>query len=288
MGRLALRTRILLPVLLLVAAMIVVMPSAASASVKTETVTRGAVKAVLTYDVGPGVFNVSGTHLAIMRSGVTALDTDVPEPCNGCGIMPAGSTGGTAKSLQVADLDGDGEPEVLLDIYTGGAHCCVDTWIYRFNGSSYTGTPAEWGDVGYTLKDLDGDGVPELRSADDRFAYAFTSYAESWFPPRVWQFRAGRLSDVTRRYPSLAKADAKRILRIYHGKNRRKLDLRGAVAAYVADQYLLGHGSRGWKLVRSAHRQGLLNGLGRGDPWARGARFDRVLRKFLRHNGYTR
>lgn len=277
----------LLATTVLLAAVAVAAPSAASAATKTETVTKGAVQAVLTYDKGPGLFNVSGTHLKIVRSGVTALDTDVPEPCPGCGTIPAGASGGTAKSLQIADLDGDGEPEVLLDIYTGGAHCCVDTWIYRFTGSSYVGTPAQWGDVGYTLKDLDGDGVPELRSFDDRFAYAFTDFADSWFPPEIWQFRAGKLNNVTRKYPKLIRSDAKRTLRLIRGRARHKRDLRGVVAAYVADQYLLRHGSAGWKVVRSARKQGLLNGLGRGDPWPRGARYATALRKFLRKNGYT-
>lgn len=280
------RTRLLLATVLVFTALGVTWPGVSNASLKTETVTRGAVKAVLTYKVGPGLFNVSGTHLAIVRSGVTVLDTDVPEPCNGCGIMPAGSGGGTAKSLQVADLDGDGEPEVLLDIFTGGAHCCVDTWIYRFTGATYTGTPVQWGDVGYSLKDLDGDGIPELKSLDDRFAYAFTAYAGTWFPPRVWQFRAGTLTNVTRKYPALIKADARKGLREYRSKGGRKLDLRGVIAAYVADEYLLGHGSTGWKLVTSARKHGRLGGLGKGDPWPHGKRFAPALRKFLRRNGY--
>jgi hypothetical protein len=280
------RTRLLLTVPL-IAAMLAVLPAAASAKLKSETASSGPVSAVLTYNVGPGfVFDVTGTHLAITNAGAKLLDIDVPEPCKGCGIAPAGAGGGTAKSLQVADLDGDGQPEVLLDIYTGGAHCCLDTWIYRLSGSSYIGTPAQWGDPGYGLKDLNGDGIPELRSADDRFAYEFTSFAESWLPPMVMQFRAGKLTDVTRRFPGAVRADIKRILRVYNSKNRRKFDLRGAVAAYVADQCLLGHCSTGWKLVRSARRQGLVNGLGKGDPWPRGARYVKALRKFLKHNGY--
>lgn len=270
------------------AALAVAAPAAASAAVKTENASGGDVQAVLTYNVGPGLFNVSGTHLQITRAGANLLSTDVPQACNHCGIVPTGALGPGAKSLQVRDLDGDGEPEVLLDLYSGGAHCCTSTWIYRFTGTSYTGTPVEWGDFAYNLKDLDGDGIPELVTNDDRFAYAFTAYAEDWFPPRVMQYRAGKLSDVTRHFPALARVDAKRALKIYHSKNRRQLDLRGVVAGYVADQYLLGHGSRGWKLVSSARKLGLLNGLGKGDPWPRGARYAPALRKFLKRNGYIR
>ena len=276
------RTRLLIPALALIA---LALPAGASAALKSETATGGAVKAVLTYNQGSQLFDVTGTHLTITRAGVTALDTNVPEPCPGCGIMPAGAGGGTAKSLQVADLDGDGEPEVLLDIFTGGAHCCVDTWIYRFNGTSYTGTPVQWGDVGYTLKDLDGDGVPELRSFDDRFAYVFTAYAGTWFPPQIWQFRAGKLNNVTRNYPKLVRADAKRALRTYR-RSRKNVDTRAVVAGYVADEYLLGHGAAGWKLVRSALKHHRLNGFGRGDAWPRNQRYVTALRKFLRKNGY--
>ena len=279
------RIRLLLATTVLVAAMAIAMPSFASAKQRTETASGGDVNAVLTWNQGSDLFDITGTHITITRAGATLLDTNVPEPCNGCGIMPAGAGGGTAKSLQVADLDGDGEPEVLLDIFTGGAHCCVDTWIYRLTGSTYTGTPAQWGDVGYTLKDLDGDGVPELRSFDDRFAYEFTAYAGTWFPPQIWQFRAGQLNNVTRKYPKIIRADAKRALRFYRRRSRR-VDTRAVLAAYVADEYLLGHGSTGWKVVRSALKHHRLNGFGRGDAWPRNARYVRVLRKFLRKNGY--
>ena len=275
----------LLATTVLFAALAFAAPSAASAKLKTETATGGAVQAVLTYNVKSQlIFDVTDTHLTITRNGATVLDTNVPEPCNGCGVAPAGAGGGSAKSLRIADLDGDGEPEVLLDIYTGGAHCCLDTWIYRFTGSSYTGTPALWGDVGYTLKDLDGDGVPELRSFDDRFAYVFTAYAASWFPPQIWQFRAGVLNNVTRSYPKIVRADAKRALRTY--RHEKKVDVRGVLAGYVADEYLLGHGATGWKLVRSALKHGYLNGFGRGDAWPRNGRYVRSLRKFLRKTGY--
>ncbi len=289
---------------LVAAALVAALPAAASAAVrlktgtaavrlktesaavklKTETAAGGPVSVRLTYKQGPQSFQVSGTHLQIVRAGVTLLDANVSRPCNQCAAVPAGAFGG--RSLRVADLDGDGEPEVLLDLYTGGAHCCSYTWIYRYTGTGYSGKQAIWGDVGYTLKDLDGDGIPELNSFDDRFAYAFTDFADSWFPPQIWRYRAGVLTDITRSFPRIVSREARRALRTYHRVSRKR-DERGLIAAYVADQYLLGHPARGWKVVRSAMRRGLLKGFGRFDSWPHGAAYSRALRKFLRRNGYS-
>ena len=278
------RTRNLLIAVLALAALCA-LPGAASAAIKTESATSGQINVLLTYKTGSYAYDVSGTHITILRSGVAALDSNVAEPCKGCGVAPAGLGGG--QSLQITDVDGDGEPEVLLDLYSGGAHCCTFTWIYRFTGSSYTGTSVAWGDTGYTLKDLDGDRIPEFSSFDDRFAYTFTDYADSWFPPLILQYRAGKMSDVTRSYPAVIKREAARALRAYKSrKNRRDRDLRGVVAAYAADQCLLGKPAKAWTFVRSAQRRHLLKGFGRGDIWPRNGRYLRALQKFLHKNGY--
>src|SRR5947199_155313 len=86
------------------------------------------------------------------------------------------------------------------------------------------------------------------RLAGDRFAYEFTAYAFSVLPVRVWHYSAGTLTDVTRSFPRLAAADAKRNLRGYRQERRDpEGDVRGALAAYVADEYLLGHRAVGWR-----------------------------------------
>jgi hypothetical protein len=280
----------LLATVVVAAALALAWPGASLAAVKTktETASGGQVQTVLTYKVGPQRYDVSGTHLTITRAGAKLLDIDVPQPCKDCAVIPAGFYG-SGKSIQIVDLDGDGEPEVVFDMNTGGAHCCENTWIYRFTGTSYVGTPRAWGDTGYTLKDLNGDGIPELRSFDDRFAYEFTAYAESWFPLQIFQYRAGKLTDVTRQFPKPVAADAGRTLRFYRRHiHSRAVDLRGVIGAYVADEYLLGHGSRGWKLVSSARKRGLVAGLGKGDVWPHGAGYPKALRRFLKRTGYIR
>jgi hypothetical protein len=150
--------------------------------------------------------------------------------------------------LKVADLDGDGEPEVLVDTFSGGAHCCLTARLLTWNGTGYTPTDVDWRDVGYRLDDADGDGRFELVGQNPVFSAAFTAFAASAFPPLVYQVDHGKLVDVTRKYPKLVRADAAGLLKDLR-KARRGDDVRGILAAYVADQYLLGKGSVGTKEI---------------------------------------
>ena len=97
------------------------------------------------------------------------------------------------------DLDG-GEPEVLVDLYTGGAHCCSFTLILRWDAAAqrYRSTLGYWGNYGTRLVDLDHDGLPEFSAFDERFVYEYTAYVFSSAPIR--DLRAtGRASSWTSR-----------------------------------------------------------------------------------------
>ena len=61
--------------------------------------------------------------------------------------------------------------------------------------------------------------------------------------------------DVTRAFPKLVRADASKLLKALR-KARRGDDVRGVLAAYVADQYLLGKGSVGTKEIDRQRRKG--------------------------------
>jgi len=186
----------------------------------------------------------------------------------------------------VRDLDADRELEVWVDTYTGGAHCCDQSRFFRYVPArqTYVGTFHDWGNVGYRAKNLDGRGGAELVSADDRFAYAFTSFAGSAFPIQIWEFDSGRLRDVTRLFPGQVELDAKRLWRWYLD-SRRTGDVRGILAAWVADQYVLGRGAEGLRALKKAAKRGDLEGT--NGVWPTGSRYVRALRAFLVKLGYA-
>jgi hypothetical protein len=221
----------------------------------TITKSAGAVNATLEWDAAD--FGIANPRLAVIRDGVR-YDQTIVDICDvGCILVTddgPGDASGTSM-LKVADLDADGESEVLVDTFSGGAHCCLTARILTWNGTGYTPKDIDYRDVGYALKDADGDGRPELVGQDPVFAAAFTAYAASAFPPLVYRVDHGTLVNVTRKYPKLIRASATRLLKDLR-KARRGDEVRGVLAAYVADQYLLGKGATGTREIDRQRRQG--------------------------------
>ena len=153
------------------------------AKVMTETASAGGVAATLSYDK-TGDFKFKDLRLKIVRQGATLFDDRITDPGTTL-VQPAGA--GEGGALKVRDLDADGEPEVVVDLFTGGAHCCLDSLVYRFRAANgtYASLEHNWGNPGYRLVDLGRDGVPEFDSADDRFTDQFGPFAASWPPERI-------------------------------------------------------------------------------------------------------
>ncbi|HEX8052829.1 MAG TPA: hypothetical protein VF517_07540 [Thermoleophilaceae bacterium] len=280
----------LILVALLAAAVLV--PGAASATPMQESASApspgGEVAAQLTYDK-QDEFQYSNVRIKITRGGAVLLDAAVPAPCDECPTSPQGGGDPEIPSLVVRDLNGDGEPEALVDLYTGGAHCCSYTQIYGYHAATnaYRRVKATWGDFGYQLTDLNKDGKPEFRSSDFRFAGAFTAYAASGAPPMILNYTGGKLVNNTRKFRREIKKNLKQYVALY--KEIRKdpdvPDVRGFLAAYVADKYLLGQGDTAFDLVYAALRRGELKAL-EGDTSPAGKKYISALRKYLRKWGY--
>src|SRR4051794_12425838 len=101
-------------------------------------------------------------------------------------LAPGSPVRGETRAFVVRDLDGDREPEVMLELDSAGAHCCAWTRVYRWDAAAGTYAPAAhfWGNASSrpTTADVDHDGRPEFVSTDDRFAYDFNGYAGSVRP----------------------------------------------------------------------------------------------------------
>ena len=156
----------------------------------------------------------------------------------GCSLAPLGGN-----PLQVVDLDGDGAPEVLLDAFTGGAHCCQLTQILRAGGGRRRAPGAQLG----------RSGLPAARPRRRRRARSSsppTPRSATSSPPspsrcrrsKVLDWRAGTFRNRTRAFPSTVRADLTALRRSLRSLQRRHLPTRGAIAAITADLYSLGRG----------------------------------------------
>jgi hypothetical protein len=93
--------------------------------------------------------------------------------------------------LTGSDITGDGRPEVIVETYSGGAHCCFSTLVYSLGerAEKILETPAA--NCSGVFRDLDNNAVLEFVTCDDRFAYAYCPFAASPVVTAVLAYEAG-------------------------------------------------------------------------------------------------
>lgn len=121
--------------------------------------------------------------------------------------IASSSFDGWIDTMNVYDFNGDGKKTVLISSYTGGAHCCVMLFIgIMENGKFFIHDTLFLGNAWYNIEDTEKDGTLEIQTGTDMFAYAFTNYAETRFPPRVYRIKKNKFKDVTKDYPEIVNA----------------------------------------------------------------------------------
>jgi hypothetical protein len=279
----AFERRVLAPVLCVLA----VSATGASALAAAVTIVRersGGVSATLSYrhDAKNAVEPFSDLRLAIVRNGKPLYGAAVANTACGTMCWPE-----LPDALRVADVEADGRPDVLLNLYTGGAHCCNVTDLFRYDAAhdDYSALLHVWGDPGYSLERLDAGNAYDFVTYDDRFAYEFTAFAFSGLPLQILRLEGSRFVDVTRAHPKLVAPAASEQWRSYLD-NRSEATGLGFLAAWAADEYLLG---RGTEVARELTQLERARELRSSDPriWPAGARFVAALDGFLRKTGYT-
>lgn len=230
-------------------------------------------------------YQYSQVRLRITSPGAALAVPLAKMNCKDCASVGPNLLGG-GDPLTVRDLDGDSEPEVILDTYTGGAHCCFVSIIFRKAGSRYASSNVWWGNPGYRLADFDRDGRPELVTSDDTFGYLFTSWASSGEPLLVFHYAKGKLTDVTREFPKQIKSDADQYWRGAQEQLRENGgEPRGLLSAWAADLANLGR----WDEAQAALTELAAAGkLGDSEQMgtAAGAAYVKALRAHLAKEGY--
>jgi hypothetical protein len=249
----------------------------------TQTAHAGNVTATFTFQGKAPNFH--GLRLTIARGASVLYDQPVTARFCGKLCWPGPSINGRP-SVQVVDLEHTGEPDVVLDLYSGGAHCCTILQVFSFDAATnaYVHAEREFGDPDARVVDLRHDGRFEFLTADDSFAYRFTDYAASGLPIEILTFAAGRFTDVTRSYPRLIAKDAAFWLKAYKGMAKEHYsDSVGVIAAWAADEDLLGHARLVSRYLRQQAAAGHLNA-----PFgASGTKFVANLQKLLRRRGFV-
>ena len=257
-------------------AVLAALGAAQPAAAASRSASLGDVTATLTFRGHAPTYR--DERLTIARAGTIVYDRPVWAAQCGHACGPLG--------VRVRDLDGDGSAEVLLDLTSGGPHCCAIEQVFFADVASYRKRERNFGDAGARLVDLDQDGRWEFLSADGAFADAFTAHASSGLPIQIMAFTAGRFHDVTTAYPRLIAADAARWLKLYRSMAKTAyVDSEGMIAAWAADESRLGHACSVHRFLLRQARAGHLNSALAG-PRLRGRRFVTALERFLRRHGY--
>jgi hypothetical protein len=285
-------------VVLPVAACLAMLPAGAAAAThgahaaklsgiaRTYTASAGAVAATLSateYGAGTPTPTFARLTLTITRSGSAAYSAPVRSRyCEPCALR---TLAGASAPLLVSDLEGDGDADVIVELNSGGAHCCTIVQVLSYDPATMTYRSAErsFGDPGALLTDVAGNGSAEFESADDRFAYAFAPYAYSGLPLQILAFRAGSFTDVTRSYPVALAKDAARWLKAFRAQQRHGLG-NGLIAAWAADEELLGHRALVRATLAREARHGRLRDREHYGPSGRA--FVTHLLRFLVRTGY--
>jgi hypothetical protein len=267
--------------------------AATDATVTTETATNGTVTAQLSYVERTGRRNGFRFHefrnfrVKITRAGQVLYDEAVGDPCEQ--FCNPTESAPTHKHIGLRDLNGDGEPEAIVGLFTGGANCCVLVLAYGYDAPAnvYRRAQLDTGG-GFVARDLGSDGVLELVGDDFRFRGLFTCGACGPRPIRIWHYGLRRFHVVTRDFPGKIQEHARRMRRFYERVRHRDeaAFVKGALTPVAADLCLLDRCARGFRIVRAAIRRGELDRRSIFDVSPLRFAYLRALKRFLGRTGY--
>jgi hypothetical protein len=102
------------------------------------------------------------------------------------------------------DINSDGIPELVVENWSGGAHCCFTYSVFSIGKRFKKIAKIEGMNTGIIFRDIDGDGNYEVILSDWSFAYWETSFAFSPAPKVILRWENGKYvvaTDLMRKAP---------------------------------------------------------------------------------------
>ena len=164
-------------------------------------------------------------------------------------------------SIACVDAAGDSSPDLVVETYNGGAHCCTTIRIWTLGQEPKLVLKYDAGDAsGYQVRDLDGTGGRELILGDNRLAY-FDDLCYACSPsyiPLVACDGPHGFEDCTGRFPAFVRQEQERRLKALReaaadtasGDTRQVQE--GQALAALAMSVLLGEEQAGLEAIRAA------------------------------------
>jgi hypothetical protein len=205
---------------------------------------------------------------------------------------------GLPTRLTYGKFDRAGTPYLLVNTFTGGAHCCGVIELFIVHPNRIEQVDLDQFQEGFPIpdvRDFDGDGLVDFMVDDRGFMNRFTSWAEGRRPPVILNVVDGKVVDVSARpgfRPLFAKAARRLRTECLHPDG---ISPNGACAAYVAAAGRAGNFKKAWAEMLAAHdpdsKEGLLCRLSLADESCPSddltyATYPDALRAFLREQGF--
>jgi len=174
-------------------------------------------------------------------------------------------------NIEQVQLEANGKKYIFIDFFSGGAHCCGSLLIGEFRSDRFVKVDsAFYGNSGYTLEDLNKDGVKEIISYNDMFAYAFTNYSETRFPIRIQKLKSDKIKEVTGDFEDVVLKEIREFKADLDEITKQAIDcptvddedtfntdagsVKTVLAAIVADYYSIGKVEKGYELVNKVYQ----------------------------------
>lgn len=192
--------------------------------------------------------------------------------------------------FQPAEKDNP-NPYIIIQTYSGGAHCCTSFYIYTWLDGEFVQTSMEdLNSGGGIFQDLKGNNTVQFVTNDNSFLYAFSSYAGSYPPSLIYDVEKGQLIENTRNYREHLRETANNMLSAFKEGKENNYEVNGVLAGYVAQKILLNEYEEAWNFMLENFDRTDENGLAIYDAEynqiGEYPDFPTALKSFLQERGY--